>query len=56
MAQAKKVDRSIEALGARRDTQSEKAFRNALAGIPEGEFRGAGEIAGGSKRDIASTL
>jgi len=33
MAQAKKVDRSIGALGSRWGLQSEAAFRNALAGI-----------------------
>ena len=38
MAQAKKVDRSIGALGARWGTQSEKAFRDALAGILEQSF------------------
>jgi len=38
MAQAKKVDRSIGALGARWGTQSEKAFRDALAGILEEHF------------------
>jgi hypothetical protein len=38
MAQAKRVDRSIGALGARWGMQSEKAFRNALAGILEESF------------------
>jgi hypothetical protein len=38
MAQAKKHDRSIGALGARWGTQSEKAFRDALAGILEQSF------------------
>ena len=38
MAQAKKFDRSIGALGARWGMQSEKAFRNALAGILEENF------------------
>ena len=38
MAQAKKFDRSIGALGARWGTQSEKAFRDALAGILEQNF------------------
>jgi hypothetical protein len=38
MAQAKKVDRSIGALGARWGTQSEASFRNALAGILEQNF------------------
>lgn len=38
MAQAKKVDRSIGALGSRWGTQSEAAFRNALAGILEQNF------------------
>ncbi len=38
MAQAKKFDRSIGALGARWGMQSEKAFRNALAGILEDNF------------------
>ena len=38
MEQAKKVDRSIGALGARWGTQSEKAFRDALAGILEQSF------------------
>jgi len=38
MAQAKKHDRSIGALGARWGMQSEKAFRNALAGILEQNF------------------
>ncbi|MDS4014287.1 MAG: DUF3782 domain-containing protein [Candidatus Accumulibacter sp.] len=38
MAQAKKVDRSIGALGARWGSQSEKAFRDALAGILEQSF------------------
>jgi len=38
MAQAKKFDRSIGALGARWGTQSEKAFRDALAGILEEHF------------------
>ncbi len=38
MAQAKKFDRSIGALGARWGTQSEKAFRDALAGILEQSF------------------
>ncbi len=38
MAQAKKFDRSIGALGARWGTQSEKAFRDALAGILESHF------------------
>lgn len=38
MEQAKKVDRSIGALGARWGTQSEKAFRDALAGILEQNF------------------
>ncbi len=33
MAQAKKIDRGIGALGARWGLQSERAFRNALAGI-----------------------
>lgn len=38
MAQAKKFDRSIGALGARWGIQSEQAFRNALAGILEESF------------------
>ncbi len=38
MAQAKKHDRSIGALGARWGLQSEAAFRNALAGILETSF------------------
>ena len=38
MAQAKKFDRSIGALGARWGLQSEAAFRNALAGILEESF------------------
>jgi hypothetical protein len=38
MAQAQKVDRSIGALGSRWGTQSEAAFRNALAGILEKNF------------------
>ena len=38
MAQAKKFDRSIGALGARWGLQSESAFRNALAGILEQSF------------------
>ena len=38
MAQAKKFDRSIGALGSRWGTQSEKAFRDALAGILEEHF------------------
>ncbi|AFL74166.1 PD-(D/E)XK nuclease family protein [Thiocystis violascens] len=38
MAQAKKFDRSIGALGARWGLQSEKAFRDALAGILEDSF------------------
>jgi hypothetical protein len=38
MAQAKKFDRSIGGLGARWGIQSEKAFRNALAGILEESF------------------
>jgi hypothetical protein len=38
MAQAKKFDRSIGALGARWGLQSEKAFRDALAGILEQSF------------------
>jgi len=38
MAQAKKHDRSIGALGARWGLQSETAFRNALAGILEESF------------------
>lgn len=38
MAQAKRVDRSIVALGARWGMQSERAFRNALAGILEETF------------------
>lgn len=38
MAQAKKFDRSIGALGARWGTQSEKAFRDALTGILEQSF------------------
>jgi hypothetical protein len=38
MAQAKKVDRSIGALGSRWGMQSEAAFRNALAGILEENF------------------
>lgn len=38
MAQAKKFDRSIGALGARWGIQSEKAFREALAGILEQNF------------------
>ena len=38
MAQAKKFDRSIGALGARWGLQSEKAFRDALAGILEESF------------------
>ncbi|WP_020503503.1 PD-(D/E)XK nuclease family protein [Lamprocystis purpurea] len=38
MAQAKKHDRSIGALGARWGLQSETAFRNALAGILETSF------------------
>jgi hypothetical protein len=38
MAQARKFDRSIGALGARWGLQSEAAFRNALAGILEQSF------------------
>ena len=38
MAQARKHDRSIGALGARWGTQSERAFRDALAGILEENF------------------
>ena len=38
MAQAKKFDRSIGALGSRWGLQSEKAFRDALAGILEQNF------------------
>jgi hypothetical protein len=38
MAQAKKHERSIGALGSRWGLQSEKAFRNALAGILEQNF------------------
>jgi len=38
MAQAKKFDRSVGALGARWGLQSESAFRNALAGILEQSF------------------
>ncbi len=38
MANAKKVDRSIGALGARWGIQSERAFREALAGILEENF------------------
>ncbi|WP_295430081.1 DUF3782 domain-containing protein [uncultured Thiodictyon sp.] len=38
MAQAKKHDRSIGALGSRWGTQSEATFRNALAGILEQSF------------------
>ena len=38
MAQAKKFDRSIGAMGARWGLQSEAAFRNALAGILEQSF------------------
>ena len=38
MAQAQKYDRSIGALGARWGTQSEKAFRDALASILEKSF------------------
>jgi hypothetical protein len=38
MAQAKKFDRSVGALGARWGLQSEAAFRNALAGILEEAF------------------
>ena len=38
MAQARKHDRSIGALGARWGLQSEKAFRDALAGILEESF------------------
>jgi hypothetical protein len=38
MAQAKKYDRSIGALGARWGVQSERAFRDALAGILEESF------------------
>jgi hypothetical protein len=38
MAQAKKFDRGIGALGARWGMQSEAAFRNALAGILEQSF------------------
>ncbi|NBC47960.1 MAG: DUF3782 domain-containing protein [Gammaproteobacteria bacterium] len=38
MAQAKKIDRSIGALGARWGMQSEAAFRKALAGILEENF------------------
>ena len=38
MAQAKQFDRSIGAVGARWGTQSEKAFRDALAGILEQSF------------------
>ena len=38
MAQAKKVDRGIGALGARWGMQSETAFRNAIAGILEQSF------------------
>ncbi len=39
MAQAQKHDRSIGALGSRWGLQSEKAFRDALAGILEKSFR-----------------
>ncbi len=39
MAQAKKHDRAIGALGARWGLQSESAFRNALAGILEKSFQ-----------------
>ncbi len=56
MAQAKKFDRSIGALGSRWGTQSERAFRDALAGILEesfgvqvlhvNEFDAAGEVFG----------
>lgn len=38
MAQARKVDRTLGALGARWGIQSEKAFRDALAGILEDNF------------------
>ncbi len=38
MAQTKKIDRSIGALGARWGLQSERTFRNALAGILEQYF------------------
>lgn len=38
MAQARKADRSIGALGSRWGTQSEKAFRDALAAILEQSF------------------
>ena len=38
MAQARRHDRTIGALGARWGTQSEKAFRDALAGILEQTF------------------
>jgi len=38
MAQAKKFDRSVGALGSRWGLQSERAFRDALAGILEGSF------------------
>lgn len=38
MAQARRHDRTIGALGARSGTQSEKAFRDALAGILEQTF------------------
>lgn len=38
MAQARKFDRSIGALGSRWGTQSERAFRDALAGILEESF------------------
>ncbi len=38
MAQSKKFDRTIDAIGARWGMQSERAFRNALAGILEENF------------------
>jgi hypothetical protein len=38
MAQAKKQDRSIGALGSRWGMQTEAAFRNALVGILEENF------------------
>lgn len=38
MAQNKKFDRSVSALGARWGIKSEKSFRNALAGILEENF------------------
>lgn len=38
MAQAKKFDRSIGALGARWGLQSERTFRNALAGVLQDHF------------------